>query len=206
MLRTRKSGLGLRVATLATLLAILPISHKAAAQVKSAQAFLLHSFSDSPDGADPFQSPLFRDSGGNLYGTTLQGGSDTNGTIFKVSSAGIETVLYRFQPDQNGRAPSPMTGVIGDDTGNLYGTATFGGSAGYGTVFKLDATGKLTILYAFTAGTDGRSPYGGLVRDSNDNLFGTAAAAGNLRGCGNGCGTVLLSIAGQKVEDGSVRI
>ena len=188
--RTWKSRLARRIAGIATLLAFVFAPHRPAAQVSQTQAFLLHSFADSPDGANPFQSPVFRDNAGNLYGTTLQGGTDTNGTIFKISSDGAETVLYRFSPDANGRAPSPMTGVIGDDAGNLYGTETFGGSQGYGTIFKLDATGKLTILYAFTAGSDGRSPYGGLVRDANGNLYGTAAAAGNLQGCGNGCGTV----------------
>ena len=103
---------------------------------------VLYSFKGTPDdGAQPLAT-LIADKTGNLYGTTLAGGSTGCsgtgcGTIFKVAPGGGETVLYAFcqQPDcTDGNAP--YSGVTMDKEGNLYGTASGGGS-GYGTIFKL---------------------------------------------------------------------
>ena len=180
-----------QTATATPFLTIILISMAFTALPMRAQKLnVAYSFADSPDGANPFQSPVFRDKAGNLYGTTLQGGANTAGTIFKLSSDGKETVLYRFKLDPNGRPPSPESGVIGDDAGNLYGTEAFSGPNGNGSVFKLDPKGKLTVLHAFTDGFDGAAPFGGLVRDASGNLYGTTNAGGDLRACGNGCGTV----------------
>jgi uncharacterized repeat protein (TIGR03803 family) len=189
-IQTSISRLAFRIAGFATLLAAGFVIHGSAAQFSQSPLSVLYSFADSPDGSNPFQSTLFRDSAGNLSGTTVHGGAQSNGTIFKVSRSGTETVLYRFKPDLDGQAPSPQSGVIGDSAGNLYGTLPFGGQIGDGIVFKLDTTGKLTILHAFSGGGDGRSPFGGLVLDASGNLYGTATAAGNVNACGNGCGLV----------------
>lgn len=185
-----KFSVGLCLIAIASMLVLTVTASLSAGGLSIAPGFqVLYSFADSPDGANPFESPVFEDTTGNLYGTTLSGGSQTNGTIFRLNSTG-ETVLHRFSTDANGRNPSPMSGVIGDDEGHLYGTETFGGPNGDGTVFRLDATGRLTILHAFTGGADGNSPYGGLTRDAAGNLYGTAAGGGYRQGCGNGCGTV----------------
>src|SRR5439155_2369757 len=139
----------------------------------------LYSFTGGADGASPLYVALLRDGAGNLYGTTQNGG-DTScdppygcGTVFKLDSAGNETVLYSFVGGTDGQYP--LAGVIRDASGNFYGTTSRGGSAGAGTVFKLNPrTGKETVLYTFQSGpTDGDAPYAGLVMDSTGNLYGT---------------------------------
>jgi uncharacterized repeat protein (TIGR03803 family) len=100
------------------------------------------------------------------------------------------TVLYKFTGPPDGA--SPYAGLVRDAAGNLYGTTQLGGAAGgYGTVFKVDKTGKETVLHSFTGGKDGGYPFAGLVRDTAGNLYGTTTSGGDLN-CGdhNGCGTV----------------
>ena len=102
---------------------------------------MLYSFTGGADGAFPF-SPVVRDSAGNLYGTTSQGGSANAGVVFKVDHpSGTETVLHSFTGVHEGLFPS--SGLIQDKNGHLFGTsyddeASNGdGSTHYGTVFKL---------------------------------------------------------------------
>ena len=85
---------------------------------------------------------LIADSSGNLYGTTLVGGSYSGGVVFKLSPSGTETVLYSFcsLPSCSDGA-APAAGLIADSSGNLYGTTTYGGASGIGVVFKLSGTG-----------------------------------------------------------------
>jgi uncharacterized repeat protein (TIGR03803 family) len=145
---------------------------------------VLYSFAGiGGDGAFPFYGSLARDSSGNLYGTTNQGGVYTNfclfgcGTVFKVDSSGKETVLYAFTGPADGF--EPYQGLVRDSAGNLYGTNWLGGATGAGTVFKVDPTGTETVLYTFTGPTDGAAPYGGLVRDAKGNLYGTTYGGGS---------------------------
>jgi uncharacterized repeat protein (TIGR03803 family) len=163
------------------------------------------------DGANP-AAGLITDSAGNLYGTTLIGGTSVNchphfdddpslsspsgcGTVFKLDPSGKETVLYSFT-GTNGDGGNPAAGLIMDSGGNLYGTTQYGGSAGYGTVFKLDPSGKETVLYSFTGTNgDGAVPVAGLLMDSAGNLYGTTLYGGMTSGrCSfaspAGCGTV----------------
>ncbi len=86
------------------------------------------------DGANP-HAGLIADAAGNLYGTTVYGGANGNGTVFKVTPTGSETVLYSFTGGSDGA--NPEAGLIADASGNLYGTTANGGSNGVGTVFKL---------------------------------------------------------------------
>ena len=138
---------------------------------------VLHSFAGpTTDGANPFGA-LARDPAGNLYGTTIGGGAFGFGVVFKLDSTGKETVLYNFAGGADGG--SPYAGPIRDSTGNLYGTTLGGGASGFGVVFKLDATGKETVLYSFSGGADGANPYAGLVRDSANNLYGTTFNGGS---------------------------
>jgi uncharacterized repeat protein (TIGR03803 family) len=88
---------------------------------------LLDSFPGAPDGAAPI-GKLVLDSAGNLYGTTSQGGSSGNGTVFELSptsSGWVESVLYSFSGGTDGGTPE--SGVVIDSAGNLYGTAFAGG-------------------------------------------------------------------------------
>lgn len=140
----------------------------------------LYSFAGQPDGVGP-QGNLVQDSAGDFYGTTALGGGANLGTVFKLSKSS-ETVLYSFAGSPDGA--HPQAGVIIDSVGNLYGTTQDGGNTGVmcpvggcGVVFKVDSTGKETILHSFM-GTDGAAPRGGLVRDTLGNLYGTTVSGG----------------------------
>jgi uncharacterized repeat protein (TIGR03803 family) len=85
------------------------------------------------------------------------------------------TVLYAFQSGTDG--DTPTGDLILDESGNLYGTTKYGGSLGYGTVFRLDPGGKESVLHSFTD-SDGAYPYAGLVRDAAGNLYGTTFQGG----------------------------
>ena len=151
------------------------------AQRAQAQTFtLLHTFTGAPDGAVPIAG-LVQDPGGNLYGTTQQGGitggvcanSGFNGcgTVFKVDPSGNETVLYRFTGGTDGQFPS--AGLVLDSAGILYGTTQYGGPVtaacgiGCGTVFKLDPSGP-TLTPLHNIGSSG-----GLVMDGAGILYGS---------------------------------
>jgi uncharacterized repeat protein (TIGR03803 family) len=151
---------------------------------------ILHSFTGTGgDGANPI-SPLIRDSAGNLYGTTVYGGNFGGacgalgcGTVFKIDRSGKETVLYQFTGSL-GDGMYPQQGVVGDSDGNLYGTNFNGGAYGFGTVFRLGASGTETVLHSFNAFTgDGYYVLGGfLLRDSDGNLYGTTELGGSIGG------------------------
>jgi uncharacterized repeat protein (TIGR03803 family) len=142
---------------------------------------VLHAFTGGADGAYP-TGGLVRDSAGNLYSTAYNGGNLTCGapygcgTVFKLDAAGTLTVLYAFTGGNDGQLPDG--GVIRDAAGNLYGGTSFGGSANGGTIFKLDAAGKETVLFRFGAKSQGRDPMGSLFRDAAGNLFGTTYQGG----------------------------
>lgn len=143
---------------------------------------------------------LMEDTSGNFYGTAGFGGAKGHGAVFKVDTSDNESDLYSFCSVASCTdGADPYGGVISDSAGNLYGTTTSGGANcvsnnGCGTVFKVDTTGKETVLYSFcsvggTSCTDGAYPYAGLIRDAAGNLYGTTAQGGNS-GCYLGCGTV----------------
>jgi uncharacterized repeat protein (TIGR03803 family) len=162
------------------------------------------------DGAFPVGSPI-ADTAGNLYGTTVGGGSTDDcgaqkkglhkigcGTIFKLAPDGNETIIHVFTGGSDGAYP--LGGVIADGAGNLYGTTGGGGSTkncgigayGCGIVFKLAPDGTETILHVFT-GTkkDGGYPTAGLIADEKGNLYGTTYVGG-AHDCAKhtGCGIV----------------
>jgi uncharacterized repeat protein (TIGR03803 family) len=168
-------------------------------------------FTEGSDGENP-EAGLVRDAAGNLYGTTRWGGSGVCeygcGVVFKLDKTGKETVLYSFT-GTGGDGASPLAGLVRDVNGNLYGTTWLGGTSNYGTVFKVDKTGKETVLHSFTGGADGGWPQlGYLVRDAAGNLYGTTWLGGDLScrrsfGCGvvfklgkTGKETVLYSFTG----------
>ena len=146
---------------------------------------VLYAFKGAKDGAHPY-SPLLQDAAGNLYGIALNGGdfscpqttTDGCGTVFKLAKDRKLTVLHAFTGGKDGAFPSQ--GLLMDSAGNLYGAAQAGGQSGCGffaggcgTLFKISSSGKFTVLYTFSDGTDGTDPNGGLVQDPEGNLYGT---------------------------------
>jgi uncharacterized repeat protein (TIGR03803 family) len=162
----------------------------------SGQTYItLHAFTGKSDGGYPL-APVILDSNGNLYGTTFQGGDmkcapgQGCGTVFKIDPSGKETVVYAFKspgPD----AAFPAAGVVRDASGNLFGTTTEGGTAGIGTVFEVNPSGKETILYSFKGGNLGAYPTGAFVRDAAGNIYGTGSFGDfNCDPTNSGCGVV----------------
>jgi uncharacterized repeat protein (TIGR03803 family) len=149
---------------------------------KAGKEIALHSFKGT-DGAYP-HAGLMRDSRGNIFGTTVEGGSGTNtcggteigcGVAFRFSSKGKEAE-FKFQ-GPNG--DNPESSLVEDAAGNLYGTTVGGGKYGWGAVFKIDGTtGKESVLYSFSGGSDGCFPVEGLTLDSAGNLYGVTAQGG----------------------------
>jgi len=163
---------------------------------------VLYSFqANGSDGGMPW-SGLTRDAAGNLYGTTYSGGTYSRGTVFKITTAGVETPLYSFTGGVDGWSPS---GVVLDAAGNIYGTTASGGTSGNcsndegcGVIFKLDTAGVFSVLHTFTGGADGGNPWSGLTRDAAGNLYGVTAEGGDLTCLALGCGTVFkLDTAGE---------
>jgi uncharacterized repeat protein (TIGR03803 family) len=158
---------------------------------------VLRSFGSGTDGANPYSGLIF-DSGGNLYGTTVYGGIHTYGTVFELSPNGsggwTEKVLHSF--NLNGTdAAEPYAGLVMDRYGILYGTTRFGGVHYAGAVFQLlpeDGGWTETVLHSFGNGTDGAYPYGGVIIDLFENIYGTTWGGG-IHTCNNipnSCGTV----------------
>ncbi len=157
---------------------------------RAASEKVLYSFKGGNDGAYPDAGLIAVD--GTLYGTTSEGGgsgcSQNNGcgTVFKVTTAGVETVLHAFKGAPDGSYP---TGALINVHGTLYGTAGGGGTGNSdGTVFKVTTEGAETTLYSFQGGTDGAGPSAGLI-DLGGTLYGTTEAGGNGNGV-SGYGTV----------------
>jgi uncharacterized repeat protein (TIGR03803 family) len=169
-----------------------------AAIASPAQTFnTLLSF-DGSDGEGPASfASLVQGLDGNLYGTTLGGGANGNGTVFKITPAGTLTTLYSFCAQTRCiDGASPEATLVLATNGNFYGTTLLGGSSGCyssdgtcGTVFKITPSGTLTTLHRFN-GNDGGNPSGWLVQAANGTFFGTTYGGGSSSNCGGGCGTV----------------
>jgi uncharacterized repeat protein (TIGR03803 family) len=153
---------------------------------KAGAETVLYSFTGKEDGGNPWAG-LVRDADGNLYGTAVNGGLPGStcdfrgipgcGTVFMLNKAGKETVLYSFAGGSDGA--NPQCTLVRDSEGKLYGTTTFGGAGGSGTVFMVEGEGRKTVLYSFSGGTDGGLPFAGVVRDSAGNLYGTTLQGGS---------------------------
>jgi len=138
---------------------------------------VLYSFAGGTDGADP-DGVLIMDPAGNLYGTTYQGGTGNNGTVFELSPSGgswTEQVIYNTP---NG----VVTGVTMDTAGNLFGAGD-SSVAGDSAVFELSPNGQggwnSTVIYTFASRPE---VAGTLTLDSVGNLYGVTDADAN--GCG----------------------
>jgi uncharacterized repeat protein (TIGR03803 family) len=147
----------------------------------------LHVFSGpaggGADGSEPLAGLVF-DGAGNLYGTTVAGGSRGLGTVFRLTrnsdGSWSESILHSFQGGNDGSAPACQ--LVFDQAGSLYGTTTEGGIANYGTVFKLSpglvGQWSESILHTFSGGLDGGLPYAGVTLDGAGNVYGTTQVGG----------------------------
>ncbi len=137
---------------------------------------VLYAFTGGTDGAGPVAG-VIQAADGNFYGTTSQGGAANAGTVFQLTPAGALTVLYAFTGGSTDGA-IPYAGLIQGTDGNFYGTTVGGGTSNAGTVFQLTPAGTLTVLYAFTGGADGATPYAGLIQATDGNFYGTTVSGG----------------------------
>lgn len=158
-------------------------------QLGSGKGRVIHTFEGAPSDGN-YPGAVLIDSTGTLYGVTARGGPTDNGTVYQVDQDGKYTVLYGFSGGSDGCEPSGSLAI--DQNGNLYGTTSGCGDYNDGTIFRLNNNGSLFVLYSF--GVDGLqggiSPFGGVTRDGNGNLYGTTLFGGGCSFSQSGCGTV----------------
>ena len=151
---------------------------------------ILYSFAASPSGYYPYGG-LVMDKTGNLYGATFYGGSSNYGTVYELKHSGstwTEVTLYNFT-NTNGDGANPLSQLVFDAKGNLYGTTQSGGK-GYGTIYQLkkSKSGKWTtsVIYAFLGGaSDGYYPqYGPLLVGKDGYFYGTTLYGGSSYNAG----------------------
>lgn len=175
------------------------------------------------DGESPYPGAgLIRDAKGNLFGTTIVGGSNAAGVVFELKPDGREIVLYNFcSKAKCADGAYPAAGLLDGGNGTFWGTTQQGGHRNHGTVFQLTSHGNETVLYSFCPGgrpcPDGVSPMAALIKDSQGNLYGTTSYGGgghdvgNCNGCGvafkvapDGTESVLHKFCHSPCDDGAV--
>ncbi|HEV2474774.1 MAG TPA: choice-of-anchor tandem repeat GloVer-containing protein, partial [Chthonomonadales bacterium] len=131
----------------------------------------VYDFTNGSDGAFPVNG-VVQGSDGRLYGATIEGpnGVSGDGTLYAVSTSGAFSLLYTFVGASDGTEVRGR--LIQASDGNLYGAAYGGGAFGRGTVFKCSTSGTFQVLHSFTGGSDGYSPYSGLLQASDGNMYG----------------------------------
>jgi uncharacterized repeat protein (TIGR03803 family) len=143
----------------------------------------LYAFMDQPDGASPYGGLIF-DKAGNLYGTTYYAGVNDVGTVYKLTHANgawSESVLYSFKGGTDGS--SPISTLVSDAAGNLYGTTSDGGTGcACGVIFKLahgaNGTWTESVPYRFPGAPNAGFAYNGMVVDSTGNFYGATVHGG----------------------------
>lgn len=142
---------------------------------------VLKKFTLATEGGYPAGS-LFQNTDGALYGLTTQGGQNFSGTLFKITTAGVFSVISHFNGAHHGYTPYEQL-TSGKDSA-LYGVTNKGGLYNYGTIFKM-CGGTTTVLRHLNKATDGGNPAGSLLQGSDGNLYGTTQTGGT-----NGSGTI----------------
>jgi uncharacterized repeat protein (TIGR03803 family) len=134
------------------------------------------------DGANPYGA-LVLGTDGNFYGTTLTGGEENFGTIFKITPGGTLARLHSFCLQQTcPDGATPFAGLVQGADGSFYGTAEAGGEFMSGIIFKITSAGAFTVLYSFCRGdcTDGAYPFDRLIQGTDGNFYGTTWIGGSF--------------------------
>jgi uncharacterized repeat protein (TIGR03803 family) len=139
---------------------------------------VLHSLSSTADGANCYGS-LVKGTDNNFYGTTNGGGTTGQGTIFKITPAGVYTVLRQMNQATDGS--HSQSDLIQATDGNFYGMAYSGGPNFSGTIFKITSTGTFTVLRSLVS-ANGINPYGSLLQGTDGNFYGTTSSGGTSAG------------------------
>lgn len=150
------------------------------------------------DGSQPYGGLVGLN--GKLWGTTSGGGINSEGTVYSITTGGVEHVVHSFSLAATDGA-QPMSTLIVVN-GDLYGTTLAGGKFGGGTIFRVSTTGNVKVIHSFGKGKDGSIPYFGSLVALNDTLYGTTLHGGE-KGLGavfssslTGTETVLYSFGG----------
>ena len=138
------------------------------------QETVLWNFGAGNDGQNPFGNLLLGQDG-NLYGTTSAGGAHGFGVVFRVTPAGVQTVLWSFGAGEDGQTPKGR--LVQAIDGNFYGTTESGGEFGFGIVFKVTPSGVEQVLHSFANSPDGQGPQGVTVGPDGA-LYGTTIGGG----------------------------
>jgi len=131
------------------------------------------------DGSKP--TTLVQGTDGTFYGTTVEGGLDNSGTVFKITPDGILTRLYSFCRKAMCPDGEDPVALIQATDGDFYGTTETGAANHGGTVFKINSNGTLTTIYTFCSRKDcidGSNPRTGLIQGADGNLYGTTGGGG----------------------------
>jgi uncharacterized repeat protein (TIGR03803 family) len=167
----------------------------------SGQEKVLHSFeSGYADGSEPVANLI--NVSGTLYGTTYIGGGTSSlcncGTVYSITTRGVEKVVHRFNQASDGQLPVAGLAKV---NGVMYGTTAQGGAygpSGQGTVFSVTTTGTEKVLYRFQGPPDAEEPQASLI-NLGGTMYGTTLSGGTSTRCTDGCGTV-FSITKNGVE------
>src|SRR5450432_1858239 len=144
----------------------------------------LHSFTNSGDGTNPSSAPV-QGADGNFYGSTSGvdvSTTEASSTIYKLTPAGVFTVLHTLAPGTDGSSAGPV--ILGAD-GSFYGGTASGGTNGWGTLFKVTPGGAFTLLHTFSNSADGRQG-ATLAQAANGTFYGATYLGG-----ANGVGVVI---------------
>lgn len=155
---------------------------------RAGAATIVHSFGGQAqaDGANP-TAALMEASDGNLYGATLIGGPANTGTVFRITPAGVYSVIYAFERVASGGNFGGISRLIEGRDGFLYGATILGGPNGTGTIVRISRSGTAAIISSFGPmhSGDGSNPQGPLVQARDGYLYGTT-----VQGGANGMGTI----------------
>ena len=136
---------------------------------------ILYSFAGSTYGFNPFAG-LLQTKDGNFYGTALSGGVNSDGTVFRMTTNGIVSLVHSFNYSTDGAVP--YSALTQGTNGSLYGVTYFGGTSGYGTVYRMTTNGVISVLSQLNYTTSGGYPVAGVVQGRDGSFYGPTLEGG----------------------------